>query len=126
MNWIVEFIEDKDYVRVVMEGEFNADDHLRMVEDVLAQKYWKPGMNILLDSRKVDYRNADLAVMRQAADNIIKFDKEIGLGKAANLMGSIPNFGKGRQFELLTDEKILSNVAVFLDENQCLRWLGVF
>jgi hypothetical protein len=123
MNWTVELIEDKNYFKITLEGGFNVKDHLRMIEDVISRQIWKSGMNVLLDSRNVDYKNAGVEVMKKAGENMSKFDEQIGEGKAALLMNSIPNFGKGRQFELLTEQKVSANVAVFLEENQALEWL---
>ena len=48
MDWSIEFIEAENYVKVTLTGDFNASDHLRMIEEILGQKYWKSGMNILI------------------------------------------------------------------------------
>lgn len=124
MDWSIEFANDKNYVKVVLTGDFNASDHRRMIEDVLSQKYWKSGMNILLDSRLVDYNKATLDVMRQAGDNMSRFETEIGSGKAAVLMETIASFGKGRQFEILTEDKTAAKIRIFLDEIQAVQWLS--
>lgn len=123
MHWSIELIEDKNYVKVMLTGAFDAGEHLRMVEDILAQKYWKSDMSVLIDSRNVSYLNVGIEVMRQASDNMAKFDAQIGSGKAAILMESLSSFGKGRQFEILADEKASANIRVFLDENQAIEWL---
>lgn len=123
MDWSIEVSGDKNYVKVVLEGAFNTSDHLRMIEDTLSHKYWKSGMNVLIDSRNVSYLNSGIDVMRQASDNMARFDEQIGSGKAAILMGTTFNFGKGRQFEILADEKASAYIRVFLDESHALDWL---
>ena len=125
MNWTVEIVEKKNYFKIILEGEFNVGDHLHMIEDVISRQIWTAGMNVLLDSRKVDYSKTDAGIMKQAGENMSKFDAQIGEGKAAILMGSLPSFGKGRQFELMTEEKVSANVSVFLDETRALKWLSV-
>ncbi len=123
MDWSIEFVENKHYVKATLTGNFNPGDHLRMIEDILSRKYWKSGMNVLLDSRQVSYLNASIDDMREAGNNMKRFDEQIGTGKAAILMGTAVSFGKGRQFEILADEKSSANIRVFLDENQAIEWL---
>lgn len=117
MDWSIEFNKDKSFVKVTLAGDFTASEHLRMIEDVLSQKYWKSGMNLLLDSRLVDYSKATLDVMTQAANNMSRFESQIGSGKAAVLMETIFSFGKGRQFEMITEDKSTANIRIFLDES---------
>ena len=124
MEWSIEFKKDKNYVKVTLTGIFNASEHLRMIEDVVSQKYWKSGMNLLLDSRLVDYSKATLEVMRQAGSNMSRFESQIGPGKAAVLMATVFEFGKGRQFEMLAEDKSPANIRIFLDEAQALLWLA--
>lgn len=88
MNWSIEFREGGEYVTVALEGSFNPSDHRQMIEDVVSRDYLKSGMNILLDSRLVDYSLATADVMEQAANNMAAFQSQIGSGKAAILMVS--------------------------------------
>jgi hypothetical protein len=124
MDWSIEFAKDENHVKVTLAGSFNASDHLLMIEDILSQKYWKSGMNLLIDSRLVDYSKATLDVMRQAGSNMSRFESQIGSGKAAVLMATVFEFGKGRQFEMLAEDKSPANIRIFLDESQALQWLS--
>lgn len=126
MIWITEFIKDKNYMRAVLGGKFDVDDHLAMIKSIVSLAAWKPGMNILLDSRRVDYTHSSLDVMRQAGGNMAKFDKEIGNGKAAILMASLISFGKGRQFEMVTEENVSAHIGVFSEEKRAIDWLAAF
>lgn len=123
MDWSIDFIKDKNYAKVTLAGNFNVSDHLRMIEDVLSQNYWKSGLNLLIDSRLVDYSKATLDIMRQAGSNMSRFEAQIGSGKAAVLMETIHSFAKGRQFEMLTEDKSAANIRIFLDEDQAIHWL---
>ena len=124
MKWSIEFTKDKNYITVTLTGNFNASDHRQMIEDILSQNYWKSGMNLLIDSRVVDYSKSTLDVMRQAGANMSKFESQIGSGKAAVLMGTLFEFGKGRQFEILAEDKSPANIRIFLDESQAVQWLN--
>ena len=123
MNWTIDYIETQAFVKVITEGEFAAVDHLKMTEDIISRDFWEPGMAVLFDHRKLNFGNTGFDAMKQASINHEKNDARIGNGKAAILMKSVSDFGLGRQFEMLTDEKVSANVHVFLDEKQALRWL---
>jgi hypothetical protein len=95
MNWSIEFVEDKNYVKTTLAGDFNPSDHLRMIEDILSMKYWQSGMNVLLDSRQVNYLNSGIDAMKETGNNMKRFDEQIGMGKAAILMGTTVSFVRG-------------------------------
>ena len=123
MKWTFEYIKDKNYIRIVSEGVFSGGEAIQLIEDLLLQPYWRKGMPVLVDNRRVDYSVGGIAAMQEAGKFHIENDERIGEGKAALLMKSVADFGLGRQYELLTDEAVSANVHVFLDENQALRWL---
>jgi hypothetical protein len=114
-------LKNENYVRVTVEGAFNASDHLQMIEDIISREFWKPGMNRLIDSLNVDYSKANMNIMSQACDNLKRYDKENGSGKIALLMGTVSNYGKGRQFETLTNEGVSAKIRIFLDEYQAIN-----
>jgi hypothetical protein len=124
MDWSIELVKDKNYVKATVMGIFNTSDHLLLIEDIVSQKYWKSGMNLLADIRLVDQSKATLDGMRQAASNMSRFESQIGSGKAAVLVATIFEFGKGRQFELLAEGKSPANIKIFLDESQAVQWVS--
>jgi hypothetical protein len=125
MKWTIEFLEAEHYIRVNTEGRFNIKDQLRKIEEILSQEYWRPGLNILFDSTKVDFSDSSYEVIWELANYFVKNDELIGNGKVAILVKLVSDFGKGRQFEMLTDEKIEASVGIFLNEKQALRWLEI-
>lgn len=123
MKWTFEYIENKEYIKIVSEGIFSGEEAIRQIEELLVHPNWRKGMPILVDNRKVDYGVSGTNAMKKASEFHIENDERIGSGKAALLMKSVTDFGLGRQYELLTDEEISANVHIFLDEKQALRWL---
>ena len=85
---------------------------------------WRPGTDVLFDHRNLSFSDANLGAMYQAATNHLRNDDRIGNGKAAVLMRSPSDFGRGRQFEMLTDGRISATLCVFLDEAEALEWLA--
>lgn len=61
--------------------------------------------------------------MRAAAENHVAHDERIGTGRAAVLMKAPADYGRGRQFELLTEGRISATMRIFLDEAEAIAWL---
>ena len=124
MLWEIEHLKDQNYVTVIIEGEFNLADNLKLLENIISVEYWQPGMNLLFDSRKIDLIKSDVDELREAGKNMAAFNNQLGSGKVAVLMATVYNFGKGRQFEMLAEKKISVGIKIFMDENQALDWLA--
>ncbi len=123
MEWMVEHRAAQDFAIVTTRGEFALHDHVRMIEDIVSQPFWRPGMAVLFDHRALDFGASGLATMRQASENHVANDARIGRGRAAVLMKTPADYGRGRQFEMLTDGRVGATVQIFLDETEALRWL---
>jgi len=123
MNWTVENLENPNYVRIITEGVFSIKDQLKMIEDITSRDFWRPGMDVFFDHRKLDFGVTDITLLREASNNHIKNDKKIGGGKSAILMKSLPDFARGRQFELLTESKVSTKMRIFKDEGEAIEWL---
>jgi hypothetical protein len=123
MNWTIENIADQHFVKVVTMGDFTARDHRQMTEDILSQKFWKPGTNVLFDHRNLNFGVTSVQLMKEIGSTHIENDALIGSGKAAVLMKSVPDFARGRQFEIITEGKISAKLQIFMDEKKALAWL---
>jgi hypothetical protein len=125
MNWTVENLETNHCVKVVTEGVFTTEEQDRMLDEIISKEYWKPDINVFFDCRKCDFSNTDQEMPLEASMNFIRHDALIGCGKVALLMKSVADFTLGREFEILTDEKVCANVGIFLNETQVFRWLDL-
>jgi hypothetical protein len=124
MQWTVELSGSDGYAVVTTSGKFEVDDHLRMIEDIVGRPGWRPGTDVLFDHRGLSFDEANLRAMYQASSNHLRNDARIGAGKAAILMRSLADYGRGRQFELMTTERVAATLSVFLDEAEALDWLA--
>lgn len=124
MHWTVELPDDHGMAVVTTRGTFNVADHRRMIEDIVSRPGWRPGTDVLFDHRQLSFGDADLKAMYLAGGNHLAYDDRIGSGRAAILMGSLSDYGRGRQFEMLTDERISARLCIFLDPAEALDWLA--
>ncbi len=124
MNWTIEYIKEKNFVKIVTEGDFTVGDHLKMIKDIISQKFWKPGMNTFFDHRKLEFSETTVELMKKVSENHKKYEAQIGAGKAAILMKSLEDYLRGRQFELLTSSHASAKMNIFMDEDKALKWLS--
>jgi hypothetical protein len=123
MTWEIEYVKSRNFVKVVTGGVFNLNDYIEMAEDILSREFWRPGLDVLFDYRKADFSKTTFEVVMAASRNHQKNDERIGGGKSAILMKSRSDYGLGRQFEMVSEGKVSSNLYIFLDEREALEWL---
>jgi len=124
MRWTVELPGADGYALVTTSGVFDVSDHVEMIRDIVTRPGWRPGMDVLFDHRALDFGDADLRAMYQAGDNHLRHDERIGDGRAAILVRSLSDYGRGRQFELLTEGRVAATMRVFMDEAEARDWLA--
>jgi len=124
MDWTVELPGSDGYAVVTTSGAFDVSDHLRMIQDITTRPGWQPGMDVLFDHRALALGEADLRAMYEAGDNHRRNDERIGDGRAAILVRSLSDYGRGRQFELLTAGRVSATMNVFMDEAEAREWLA--
>lgn len=123
MVWNITLIEPAHYIKVTTLGDFAIEDCIKMKEDFLSREYWEPGMNILLDYREAVFFNMSLDSIRLIGDFHESKNDQIGGGRMALLMRSPRDFGFARQYEMVTEGRVLSQIFVFLDEDKALEWI---
>jgi len=123
MKWKVEFNQPCKYVRVSGIDIFDVNLQPVIYRDILSRNFWEPGMALLFDNTNVDFGASGIERMRRASQNYIKFARYFGTGKMALLMKSLVDFGRGRQFEMLSESKGGCRICSFLDEGAALEWL---
>ncbi|HEX8390855.1 MAG TPA: hypothetical protein VF665_00755 [Longimicrobium sp.] len=123
MKWTVDIPEADRHAVVTTSGTFGVADHLRMIEDIVSRPGWRPGTDVLFDHRQLTFGDADFGTMTQARANHLRHNDRIGGGKAAILVRSLSDYGRGRQFELLTNDNVAASLCVFLDPDEAVGWL---
>lgn len=123
MEWTIDFERAERYVVVTTQGLFSPEGHRRMTEDIISREEWHPGAAVLFDHRQLDFGDSGLEAMQRAGATHRQHDERIGDGKAAVLMNTPVNYGRGRQFQLLTEGKVGARLQIFLNEAEAIRWL---
>jgi hypothetical protein len=123
MEWTISFTELGGAAVVRTSGVFTAQDHLRMVEDIVGRLEWRPGHPILFDNRNVSFEDVRFEDMVSVRDNHSAHESRIGNARSAILMKSPADYGVGRQFQMLAENNASADVQVFTDESVAREWL---
>ena len=123
MKWTIENFEEQNFVRVSLEGDFSVKDVSKTLEDLFSKEYWKPGKPVLFDDTKLNLTGTSLETIREGSQIYFENSSRYADSKIAVLAASLTDFARGRQFELITGNKIKSNIRIFLKEEEAIDWL---
>ena len=124
MQWTITYDREAELVKVACEGQFSAADCISFKREMMSRDFWHPGMKVLIDYRLATFHNLKLEDLERAAAFHIEQNAEIGYGKMAFLMNTLTHYGLARQYELLTEHAVGSEVMVFQDAPRAMQWLG--
>lgn len=123
MNWNIEYIPDGKFVKVDMKGNFHPEEVEVMADEMFAQPFWRPGINVLLDHLELDFGVTDVETWRGLSELHVRNNAKFGETKLALLMKSLPDYARGRQYELLAEPKVSARIRVFQNEAEAVEWL---
>lgn len=123
MKWKIESVEERNFIRVKLSEEFSVSDISQTLQDLFSSKYWKSGTPVLFDDTNLDLSNTNLETIRRGSEIYVEYAPHYGDSKIAVLAGSVTDFARGRQFELLAGNKIHMNIRIFMEEEQAVNWL---
>ena len=123
MDWKIDYNEAADYVKVTCTGVFSISGHNRCAAKLFSSPFWKPGMRLIFDNRTFDFGKINLTELRSVSLYFENMKDQLGDGKVALLMKSPHDFGIGRQFEMISDDRLQCEICVFYEEQKALDWL---
>jgi hypothetical protein len=123
MNWTIEYVKSDNFVKVTCNGVFTIEKLPEYFTRLISSVFWKPGMNLLVDNQHSTLCQNTLEKMRKASNDYQLVSGQLGDGKMALLMDSVCNYGYGRQFQTLSENKGQSDIRIFDDEKKALDWM---
>ena len=124
MKWTIENAEGNNFIKVNLEGEFSVVELPQTLSELFTLPDWKPGKPVLFDDTKLILTNTDLDEIKKSSQLYSEYAANYGDSKIAVLAGSLADFGRGRQFELLAGNKVKTNIRIFLKEEEAVNWLN--
>ena len=123
MNWTIKNVDGKNFIKVNLEGDFSVREVSQALAELFSRKEWQPGKPILFDNTNLNLVGIDLDEVREGSQLYYENAANYGDSKVAVLAASLADFARGRQFELLTENKVKSNIRIFLKEDEAIDWL---
>ena len=124
MKWTIENAGGNSFIKVNLEGEFSVKEMPQTLRELFSLPEWKPGKPVLFDDTKLILTNMDLDEIKKSSQLYSEYAANYGDSKIAVLAGSLTDFARGRQFELLTGNKVKVNIRIFLKEEEAVNWLN--
>lgn len=124
MHWTIEFEREHQLVVIRTSGRFNLRDYVAMTGEILDKEYWRPGMATLFDHRALDFHDAGFETMSAVTRTHEGQDEQIGPGRCAIVMKDEADFGRGRMWENISQDRISIESRIFTDLGAARDWLA--
>ena len=122
MEWTSNFRDD-GILEIITSGTFLLNDFIEMCEELLLDERWKPGINCLLDHRKLDLKSVDHSTVFNATNIHREYDEKIGKSKIAVIVRGMGGYGVIRETQGCIGDDVQSEIMPFFDPNEALEWL---
>ncbi|GEM_PF-1746239 len=105
-------------------GKFSAGHFVQALGKIINDPEYKPGYNFLTDARKMDYAEANFAVLSHQVDLWEDISTKLDKCKLAFLHASQVNYGVSRQSKALFETENIDRKPFYKLE-EALDWLGL-
>lgn len=122
MDWNLNFRDD-EILEMKTYGIFAFDDLTRMIEQVIVDPKWKPGMNAIADFREVDVRGVNVYEIYEAKNLHIQYNDIAGEGKIAMILGSNLAYGFSRIYQSIAGKDVKSRIMTFREYENGIDWI---
>ena len=122
MDWKLNFRDD-EILEMKTSGTFSFDDLTKMIEHIVANPKWKPGMNIIADFREVDVRGINVKEIYEAKNLHVLYNDMAGEGKIATILSSNLAYGFSRVYQAISSTHVKSQIMSFRDYNDGIDWI---
>jgi hypothetical protein len=123
MDWKLNFRDD-EILEMKTSGIFSFVDLTKMIEQVIENPKWKPGMNIIADFREIDVKGMNVREVYEAKNLHVQYNDLAGEGKIATILSSNLAYGFSRVYQSITSEYVKSKIMTFRDYDNGLDWIN--
>jgi hypothetical protein len=108
---------------VTTEGEGSEKGVIAFLKDIIAHPEWRPGLNILLDHRRLTIDKIKEPGVKAVSMFFISISKQLGWGKLALVMNRDVDFGITRAWEIITADSVDMRIRVFRSYEEGRNWV---
>ena len=122
MNWKFDFM-DNGILEIKVKGTFAIDEFRKLIQEMISDSRWKPGLNKLFNSKDLDVKILHTNTLYNIGKVQQEFEEEIGGGKLALFVQDAMDYGTGVSYKNIVDKEIESRVKIFLNYDKAIEWL---
>ena len=122
MDWQLDFRDDQ-ILEIKTSGIFSLDDTTKMVEQIIENPRWKPGMNIIADFREIDVKGLSVNEIYKAKNLHVQYNDIAGEGKIATILSSNLAYGFSRVYQAISSSQVKSQFMTFRDYSHGIDWI---
>lgn len=104
-------------------GQGDVAGIVAFLDDLVADPQWRPGLQILLDHRRLDIASITAEGIERVSQHFRKIGPRLGNGYIALVMHKDIDFGIARAWELVTEAHVDMHIGVFRSLEEACRWL---
>lgn len=108
---------------VTTQGRGSVEGIVAFLDDIVAHAQWRPGLNVLLDHRRLDIDAITVEDIDRISAHFQKIGPQLGDGRIALVMGRDIDFGIARAWELVTRKYVDMAIGVFRSIEEARTWL---
>lgn len=94
-----------------------------MIEHVVLNPKWEPGMDTILDFREVDIKSINFINIFKTKDIHVQFNDMVGAGKIAAIFCTNLGFIFSRLYEAISNRHVKSRIMTFRDYENGMEWI---
>jgi hypothetical protein len=122
MEWKLNFRDD-GILEIKSNGTFSIDDFKKLIEEVISDTRWKPGMDTISDLSEVDVKDIKHDDIHSTENIHKQYNDELGNGKIAAILNTDIGFGLGRTYEAISSRNIKSSIMIFRNYEDGMGWI---
>jgi hypothetical protein len=122
MDWSLNFLND-EILEIKTSGIFSIDDLTEMIEQVVVDPKWKPGMNIIADFREIDVKGVNVTEIYKVKNLHVQYNDIAGEGKIAIILNSNLAYGFSRIYQAISSTQVKSKIMTFRDYDSGVEWI---
>ena len=124
MNWAIKYIENGSYIKISCGSFFSIREHVECFQKLFSSDFWKPGTNLLFDSRNLSFEQVTADKIRAIGNYYHGISPQLGENKIALLVNTTVGYGLGRQYQIFAENQGPGEIRIFKDEQEAAAWLN--
>lgn len=122
MNWTFEKFEDPEHIRIVGNGLFSSEGFTQMFDELFGLEYWRFGMPLFFDHRKLDLSTANALDLLAASNDFIGRNNELAFTRIAVIFDDSV-LDLAMRFNSITKPASKAWVHLYREEKDAHEWL---